>query len=169
MTDPATRDAEADLRTAGLRCTAPRIAVLTALREEPRHLAVDELVAMVRARRGTVSTQAVYDVLGALVAAGLARRIEPAGSPALFEASRGDGRHDHHHVVCRRCGDVADVDATSRSALRLDPRAANGYLVDEAEVIYWGTCPACQADDSRTRPPRRRDPDPTNPPRRTRP
>lgn len=129
------------LRAAGLRVTAPRVAVLEALLAGG-HLSADEVAAAARARLGTVSTQAVYDVLHALVAGGLAQHIEPAGSPARYEARIGD---DHHHVVCRRCGAVADVDAAVGATPCLEPSAASGFVVDRAEVTFWGLCPACQA------------------------
>jgi Fe2+ or Zn2+ uptake regulation protein len=135
------------LRSRGLRVTRPRLAVLDVL-AGGGHLEVDEIANAVRMRLDSVSTQAVYDVLGALSRAGLARRIEPAGSPARFEARVGD---NHHHVVCRGCGVVADVDCVSGSAPCLDPSTADGFEVDEAEVTFWGLCPDCQrrrsADD----------------------
>jgi Fe2+ or Zn2+ uptake regulation protein len=129
------------LRAAGLRVTRPRLAVLDVLRDGG-HLEVDEIATRVRNRLDSVSTQAVYDVLGALSRAGLARRIEPAGSPARFEARVGD---NHHHVVCRGCGLIADVDCTIGEAPCLDPNNAHGFEVDEAEVTFWGLCPDCQA------------------------
>jgi Fur family ferric uptake transcriptional regulator len=129
------------LREAGLRVTRPRLAVLDVLRDGG-HLEVDEIATRVRDRLDSVSTQAVYDVLGALSRAGLARRIEPAGSPARFEARVGD---NHHHVVCRGCGVIADVDCTIGEAPCLDPSNAHGFEVDEAEVTFWGLCPACQS------------------------
>jgi Fur family ferric uptake transcriptional regulator len=128
------------LRAAGLRVTRPRLAVLDVL-HGGGHLDVDEIATRVRDRIDSVSTQAVYDVLGALSRAGLARRIEPAGSPARFEARAGD---NHHHVVCRGCGQIADIDCTVGEAPCLDPATARGYQVDEAEVTFWGLCPACQ-------------------------
>jgi Fur family ferric uptake transcriptional regulator len=139
---PGTRgsDDTADLKQAGLRVTAPRLAVMSAVRSRP-HATVEEIVASVRDRVGAVSVQAVYDVLRALAAAGLARRIEPAGSPARFELRVGD---NHHHVVCRVCGAVADVDCAVGHAPCLIPEDASGYAVDEADVTYWGICPACQ-------------------------
>jgi Fe2+ or Zn2+ uptake regulation protein len=130
------------LRSRGLRVTRPRLAVLDALTQCRRHLDADEVAALVRQRLDSVSTQAVYDVLAALARAGLARRIEPAGSPALFEARAGD---NHHHVVCRGCGTIADVDCVVGGAPCLDPNLAHGFEVDEAEVTFWGLCPACQA------------------------
>lgn len=129
------------LRRAGLRVTRPRLAVLEVLRDGG-HLQVDEIARRARTRLESVSTQAVYDVLGALARAGLARRIEPAGHPALYEARAGD---NHHHVVCRSCGEVADVDCTRGEAPCLDPEPAHGFQVDEAEVTFWGLCPACQS------------------------
>jgi Fur family ferric uptake transcriptional regulator len=128
------------LRAHGLRVTRPRLAVLDVL-DRGGHLEVDEIAVRVRQRLDTVSTQAVYDVLGALARVGLARRIEPAGSPALYERRAGD---NHHHVVCRGCGAVADVDCALGEAPCLDPSAAQGFVVDEAEVTFWGLCPSCQ-------------------------
>jgi Fur family ferric uptake transcriptional regulator len=129
------------LRARGLRVTRPRLAVLEVLSANPGHLDVDEIAERVRLRLDSVSTQAVYDVLGALSRAGLARRIEPAGSPARFEARVGD---NHHHVVCRGCGKIADVDCAVGQAPCLDPSPAHGFEIDEAEVTFWGLCPDCQ-------------------------
>lgn len=134
----------AQLRSAGLRVTRPRLAVLEVL-AEGGHLEVDEIATKVRQRLDSVSTQAVYDVLGALSRAGLARRIEPAGSPARYEARAGD---NHHHVVCRSCGVIADIDCTIGEAPCLDPDTARGFDVDEAEVTFWGLCPSCQSRHS---------------------
>lgn len=135
------------LRSRGLRVTRPRLAVLDVL-GGGGHLDVDEIAHLVRQQLASVSTQAVYDVLGALSRAGLARRIEPAGSPARYEARAGD---NHHHVVCRGCGVVADIDCAVGEAPCLDPDHARGFEVDEAEVTFWGLCPTCQqrrsADD----------------------
>ena len=131
---------EEQLRDAALRVTGPRVAVLAEVHAHP-HTDVDTLAAKVRSRLGSVSTQAVYDVLRALSDAGLVRRIEPARSPALFEARVGG---NHHHVVCRRCGEVADIDCATGSAPCLEASNTKGFVVDEAEVTYWGTCPACQ-------------------------
>ncbi len=124
-----------------MRVTRPRLAVLEVL-ESGGHLEVDEISRRVRQRLDSVSTQAVYDVLGALCRAGLARRIEPAGGAARFEARAGD---NHHHVVCRSCGQIADVDCTVGRAPCLDPHTAHGSEVDEAEVTFYGLCPTCQA------------------------
>ena len=128
------------LRAAGLRVTAPRLAVLEALLEGG-HLSADQVATAVRDRLGTVSTQAVYDVLHALVGSGLAAHVEPAGSPARYEARIAD---NHHHVVCRRCGAVADVDCAVGEVPCLEPSATSGFVIDRAEVTYWGLCPACQ-------------------------
>jgi len=130
------------LRGAGLRATAPRVAALAVLGEHP-HADADDVARGVRGRIGRVSTQAVYDVLRALCQAGLVRRIEPAGSPALFELRVAD---NHHHLVCRSCGRVRDVDCAVGAAPCLVP-ASDGedFAVDEAEVIYWGTCARCAA------------------------
>jgi Fur family transcriptional regulator, stress-responsive regulator len=129
------------LRSRGLRVTRPRLAVLEVLTTSPGHLDVDEIAEKVRQRLDSVSTQAVYDVLSALSRAGLARRIEPAGSPARFEGRVGD---NHHHIVCRACGIIADVDCAVGSAPCLDPSNQHGFEVDEAEVTFWGLCPGCQ-------------------------
>ena len=133
-----------DLRVAGLRVTAPRLAVLAAVREGD-HLAVEEIALIARGRLGAVSTQAVYDVLRALNGAGLVRRIEPPGGPARFESRVGD---NHHHLICRACPTVLDVDCAAGSAPCLEPSFAPGYSIDEAEIIYWGLCPACQPPTS---------------------
>ncbi|GAA1773917.1 Fur family transcriptional regulator [Luedemannella helvata] len=128
------------LRSRGLRVTRPRVAVLEVL-SQGGHLEVDEIATQVRGRLESVSTQAVYDVLGALSRAGLARRIEPAGSPARYESRVND---NHHHVVCRGCGEIADVDCAVGEAPCLDPSSASGFVIDEAEVTFWGLCPTCQ-------------------------
>jgi Fe2+ or Zn2+ uptake regulation protein len=141
----ATESAErivADLRAAGLRVTAPRVAVLTEI-TAGSHMTAEQVTGAVRERLGAVSTQAVYDVLAALSAAGLLRRIEPAGSAALYETRTAD---NHHHVVCRSCGAVADVDCAVGEAPCIEPGHAAGFLVDEAEVTFWGLCPACATD-----------------------
>ncbi|WP_353648594.1 Fur family transcriptional regulator [Nakamurella sp. A5-74] len=146
--DPAALPSpEGQLRAAALRVTAPRLAVLTAVRSLP-HAHVETIVAAVRASIGAVSTQAVYDVLKALTTAGLLRRIEPAGSAALYETRVGD---NHHHVICRSCGAVADVDCVVGHAPCLEPSAAQGFSVDEAEVVFWGTCASC-SDPAAQRP-----------------
>jgi Fur family ferric uptake transcriptional regulator len=127
------------LRTRGLRVTRQRVSVLRALAAAP-HSDAETVLHQVRADLGTVSVQAVYDVLHALAGAGLVRRIEPAGSPARYEVRVGD---NHHHVVCRVCGRAADVTCAVGAAPCLEPSDAHGYLVDEAEVTFWGVCPAC--------------------------
>lgn len=138
----AGRDALAhELRSAGLRATAARLAILTALHDHP-HADAETVVRHVRNRLGTISAQAVYHALGALVTAGLARRIEPAGSPALYERRVAD---NHHHAVCRSCRAVVDVDCAVGDRPCLEPSDARGYVIDEAEVTYWGLCPGCQA------------------------
>ncbi|NJP49641.1 transcriptional repressor [Streptomyces sp. SBST2-5] len=128
-----------ELRGAGLRVTAARVALLDAVREGD-HLGVEALATQVRGRIGHVSLQAVYEGLNALTDAGLIRRIEPAGSPARYEGRVGD---NHHHLVCRSCGRVADVDCAVGSAPCLTASQDHGFTVDEAEVVFWGLCPGC--------------------------
>ncbi|MDN5917137.1 MAG: transcriptional repressor [Pseudonocardia sp.] len=128
------------LRDAGLRVTAPRVAVLEVLGGHP-HASADTVAAQVRSRLGRVSTQAVYDVLAACTEAGLVRRIRPAGSAALFETRTGD---NHHHLVCRPCGRTTDVDCAGDASPCLIPDDDAGYLLDEAEIVFWGRCPDCQ-------------------------
>lgn len=140
-----TVDPEELLRGAELRITAPRVAVLQALAAHP-HADVDSIARAARAELGGVSTQTVYDVLRALTRAGLARQIEPAGSPTRFELRTGD---NHHHVVCRGCGAIADVDCAVGYRPCLTASEDHGYEIDEAEITYWGRCPAC-ADVSST-------------------
>ncbi|MDT4991986.1 MAG: Fur family transcriptional regulator, stress-responsive regulator [Actinoplanes sp.] len=132
---------EEQLRGHGLRVTRPRLAVLDVL-TQGGHLEVEEIVHKVRERIDAASVQGIYDVLGALSRAGLARRIEPAGSPARFEARVGD---NHHHIVCRSCGTIEDVDCAVGERPCLDPATGHGFEVDEAEVTFWGLCPSCQA------------------------
>ena len=133
---------DTDIRATGLRCTAQRIAVLDLLRSRPHHYRAEELSGLVAERLGTVSTQAVYDALGALVSVGLARRIEPAGSAALFESGSGD---NHHHLVCRDCGVVVDIECIVGSPPCVAVRDDRGFVVDEAEITFWGRCPDCAA------------------------
>jgi len=137
-----TRTDEALLRERGLRVTGSRLAVLRALAGHA-HATADDVVRAVRADLGSVSVQAVYDCLHALTAAGLLRRMEPAGHPARYERRTGD---NHHHVVCRSCGAVADVDCAVGEAPCLTPVASHGFAVDLAEVTFWGLCPDCAAD-----------------------
>ena len=128
-----------ELRGAGLRVTAARVALLDTVRNGD-HLGVEEIATRVRVRVGHVSLQAVYEALHALTAAGLIRRIEPAGSAARFEGRVGD---NHHHVVCRSCGALADVDCAVGEVPCLTASDDHGFAIDEAEVVYWGLCPDC--------------------------
>ncbi|MGW0611420.1 Fur family transcriptional regulator [Streptomyces sp. NPDC002788] len=128
-----------ELRGAGLRVTAARVALLETVRDGD-HLGADAIATEVRGRVGHISVQAVYEGLHALTAAGLIRRLEPPGSPALYEGRVGD---NHHHLVCRSCGSVADVDCAVGHAPCLTASDDRGFAVDEAEVIYWGLCPDC--------------------------
>jgi len=138
---PSPTDVERLLREAALRVTGPRLAVLAAVHDHP-HADTDAIIGAARKHLSAVSHQAVYDVLRALTAAGLVRRIEPAGSVARYEARVGD---NHHHVVCRACGDVADVDCAVGATPCLTASDDAGFAIDEAEVVYWGRCPACAA------------------------
>ena len=139
---PASPDVENALRAASLRVTRPRVAVLSAVYDHP-HADTDSLIGVVRADLGEVSHQAVYDVLRALTTAGLVRRIQPSGSVARYESRVGD---NHHHVVCRSCGAIADVDCAVDQTPCLTASHDHGYAIDEAEVIYWGRCPACSTE-----------------------
>jgi len=141
---PTTTDFERMLRGATLRVTRPRVAVLTAVYEDP-HADTDAIIGVVREDLGEVSHQAVYDVLRALTAGGLVRRIEPSGSVARYESRVGD---NHHHVVCRSCGAIEDVDCAVASTPCLTASDDHGFSIDEAEVIYWGLCPACSTAPS---------------------
>ena len=134
-------DAEGLLREHGLQITAQRLAVLKAVSARP-HVTADELADDVRDRIGSVSRQAVYDALGILVEKGVVRRIQPAGSPARYEDRVGD---NHHHLICRACGSTVDVDCAIGATPCLTAADELGYEIDEAEVIYWGRCPECQA------------------------
>lgn len=129
------------LRQNGIPVTAQRLAVLRAVSDRS-HITVDAIAEDVRAKIGTISQQAVYDALGMLVKKGLIRRIQPAGSPALYEDRVGD---NHHHLICRTCGKTTDVDCTVGQAPCLQASEKSGFLIDEAEIIYWGTCPDCLA------------------------
>jgi Fe2+ or Zn2+ uptake regulation protein len=131
------------LRAVGLRVTRPRLSVLSVLADHP-HADAEAIVTGARAQHPSLSPQAVYGVLKALVSAGLARRIEPAGAPALFELRVGD---NHHHLVCRTCGAVTDVDCAVGAAPCLTPSDSAGFVVDEAEVVFWGLCSECQDRD----------------------
>jgi len=138
---PSPPDAERLVRGAALRVTSPRVAVLSAVHDHP-HSDTDSIIGVVRERLGAVSHQAVYDVLRVLTAAGLVRRIEPPGSVARYEARVGD---NHHHVVCRSCGAIADVDCAVGDTPCLTASDDAGYQIDEAEVVYRGRCPECLA------------------------
>jgi Fur family ferric uptake transcriptional regulator len=132
-------DVEHVLREASLRVTRPRVAVLTAVYDNP-HADTDSIIGVVRHDIGDVSTQAVYDVLRALTTAGLVRRIEPAGSVPRYESRVAD---NHHHIVCRTCGAIADVDCAVGDTPCLTAADNHGFSIDEAEVTYWGLCPSC--------------------------
>jgi Fur family ferric uptake transcriptional regulator len=133
-----------ELRGAGLRVTAARVALLETVRDGD-HLGVEAIASGVRGRVGHISLQAVYEALHALTAAGLVRRIEPAGHPARYEGRVGD---NHHHIVCRSCGAVADVDCAVGDAPCLTASDDRGFAIDEAEVVYWGLCPDCSTGRS---------------------
>jgi Fe2+ or Zn2+ uptake regulation protein len=132
---------DALLRQHGLQVTAQRLAVLRAVTDRP-HSTADDIYTVVRAGIGAISRQAVYDALGALGDKGLLRRIQPAGSPARYEDRVGD---NHHHLICRACGRMVDVDCAIGDTPCLTPADDSGYEVDEAEVVYWGRCPECVA------------------------
>ncbi|MFC8665299.1 MULTISPECIES: Fur family transcriptional regulator [Streptomyces] len=144
MTTPRTPTTAEELRGVGLRVTAARVALLETVRSGD-HLGVEAIASGVRDRVGHISLQAVYEALHALTAAGLIRRLEPPGSPARFEGRVGD---NHHHLVCRSCGVVADVDCAVGHAPCLTASDDRGFAIDEAEVIYWGLCPACSTSRS---------------------
>ena len=127
------------LRRHGIQVTAQRLAVLRAVTAQP-HITADGVAEIVKRVIGAISRQSVYDALGVLVSEGLVRRIQPAGSPARFEARVGD---NHHHVICRVCGRTSDVDCAVGAAPCLTAADDLGYEIDEAEVIYWGRCPDC--------------------------
>ena len=132
------------LRQGGYRVTGQRLAVFRAVSTEP-HVTADAVAEAVRAEMGAISVQAVYDALGVLVDVGLVRRIQPAGSPARFEARVSD---NHHHVICRSCGRTDDVDCAVGEAPCLTASDDHGFSIDEAEVIYWGQCPDCSTATS---------------------
>jgi Fe2+ or Zn2+ uptake regulation protein len=138
-------DSDQTLREHGVRVTAQRLAVLRAVSGRP-HCTADDVADLVRTEIGAISRQAVYDALGMLADRGIIRRIQPAGSPALYEDRVGD---NHHHLICRTCGKTADVDCAVGETPCLTAADASGYQIDEAEVIYWGTCPECLAAKSR--------------------
>ena len=138
---PATSDLEGMLRESSLRVTRPRVAVLAVVHDHP-HADTYSIIGLARERLGAVSQQAVYDVLRALTDAGLVRRIQPRGSVARYESRVGD---NHHHVVCRSCGAIADVDCAVGAAPCLTASDDHGFAIDEAEVVYSGLCPGCAA------------------------
>src|ERR1700738_339359 len=146
------QDYAEQLRMADLRVPRPRVAVLEAVRDHP-HADTDTIFSTVRQGLPDVSRQAVYDVLNALTAVGLVRRIQPSGSVARYESRVGD---NHHHVVCRSCGVIADIDCAVGDAPCLTPsdddKILDGFVLDEAEVIYWGMCPDCSNATSRSQP-----------------
>jgi len=127
------------LRSAALRVTRPRVAVLSAVHEHP-HADTESILGAVRRELPEVSHQAVYDSLHTLTAVGLVRRIQPSGSVARYESRVGD---NHHHVVCRSCSAISDVDCATGEAPCLEASDSHGFTIDEAEVIYWGLCPSC--------------------------
>ncbi|MBT8241506.1 MAG: transcriptional repressor [Acidimicrobiia bacterium] len=135
LADPADR-----LRHQGLQVTAQRLAVLRAITESP-HSTADTIATSARAHIGTISRQAVYDALGVLVDRGIVRRIEPAGSSARYEDRVGD---NHHHLVCRNCDRLVDIDCAVGDAPCLAPENDHSFVIDEAEVVYWGICPECR-------------------------
>ena len=144
----STADYAEQLRTADLRVNRPRLAVLEAVHAQP-HADTETIFSAVRTDLPEVSRQAVYDVLGALTTVGLVRRLQPSGSVARYESRVGD---NHHHVVCRTCGVIADIDCAVGDAPCLTPSDDNnvldGFVLDEAEVVYWGLCPECSTADS---------------------
>lgn len=132
------------LRQRGIQITAQRLAVFRAVARQP-HITADSVAEAVRAEIGAISLQSVYDALALLVAEGLIRRIQPAGSPARFEDRIAD---NHHHLICRVCGRLVDVDCAAGSVPCLTPADDRGYEIDEAEVVYWGRCPDCQSENA---------------------
>jgi Fur family transcriptional regulator, stress-responsive regulator len=141
MSGETSADKDALLRRHGLQVTAQRLAVLRAVSDRP-HSAADDIYTIVRAGIGAISRQAVYDALAALTDKGLLRRIQPAGSPARYEDRVGD---NHHHLICRTCSRMVDVDCAVGNTPCLTAADDSGYEVDEAEVVYWGRCPECAA------------------------
>jgi len=139
---PTPSEVEELLRQSSLRVTRPRLAVLSILHAHP-HADTDTIIRRVREELGDVSHQAVYDVLRALTTAGIARRIQPAGSVARYETRVGD---NHHHVVCRSCGVIADVDCAVDETPCLTASDDHGFVIDQAEVTYWGLCPSCVSE-----------------------
>lgn len=153
------------LRDRGIQVTAQRLAVMRAVATQP-HITADGVAELVRAEIGAISLQSVYDALGVLVGNGLIRRIQPAGSPARFEDRVGD---NHHHLICRVCGRLVDVDCATGAAPCLTAADGQGYEIDEAEVAYWGRCPDCVGKNDVTAAPAPPEPPRRSPPRRARP
>ena len=137
----ASADPASLLREHGVQVTAQRLAVMRAVSSRP-HSTADRIEELVRTEIGAISRQAVYDALGTLTDKGLIRRIQPARSPARYEDRVDD---NHHHLVCRGCGITVDVDCATGSAPCLQPDSVHGFSVDEAEIVFWGRCPACQS------------------------
>lgn len=146
--DSFAADAATVLRTHGLNVTAQRMAVLRTITEHP-HVTADTVAESVRSEIGTISRQAVYDALAVLADRGVLRRLQPAGSAARYERRVGD---NHHHIVCRDCGAMVDVDCAVGFTPCLTAGDDHGYAIDEAEVVYWGHCPACRTDHPQTSP-----------------
>jgi Fe2+ or Zn2+ uptake regulation protein len=146
----ASADNQAVLRQHGLQVTAQRLAVVQAVSDGP-HSTADDIYGAVRAEIGAISRQAVYDALAVLSDRGLVRRIQPAGSPARYENRVGD---NHHHLICRTCGTMVDVDCAVGDTPCLTAHTDHGFAIDEAEVVYWGTCPACSTARSTVTAPR---------------
>jgi Fur family transcriptional regulator, stress-responsive regulator len=144
MSSETSADVDALLRSHGLQVTAQRLAVVRAVSSRP-HSTTDDIDKVVRAEIGAISRQAVYDALGILTEKGLLRRIQPAGSPARYEDRVGD---NHHHLICRSCGRMVDVDCAVGDTPCLTAADDSAYEIDEAEVIYWGRCPECVAATS---------------------
>jgi len=130
------------LKSHGLNVTAQRLAIVEAVERNP-HVTADQVVEMARDHLGAISRQSVYDTLGTLTSKGLLRRIQPVGSGARYETRVGD---NHHHVICRGCGRLEDVDCARGAAPCLDAANGHGFTIDEAEVVYWGQCPSCATD-----------------------
>ncbi len=141
---PTASELEQTIRGASLRVTRPRVSVLAAVHDHP-HADTDSIIGAVRADLGEVSHQAVYDVLRALTGAGLLRRIQPSGSVSRYEARLAD---NHHHLVCRGCGVIVDVDCAVGETPCLTSSADHGFAIDEAEVVFWGLCPTCSSPSS---------------------
>lgn len=144
MVEPVPSQPAEQLREHGIQVTAQRLAVLRAVSRTP-HVTADVIVEEVRGDIGAISRQAVYDALGVLADKGMIRRIQPAGSPARYEGRVGD---NHHHLVCRTCGEVVDVDCAMGETPCLLPIDDGNFIVEEAEVVYWGICPECQSKGS---------------------